>query len=174
MFGLYPIPDTDGDTITFDSEYGAVVQWVCPVYTFNQEYGVLVRMTDTDEFLLNTDSGVVGQVYAMNHNIWIEYYRLPEKLMTSTIVTTENGSQYPEIPREYQLSLPDWAAGDLLENNPEDSAEFKRSVSLKAGFYEQINTFIGKRKKPIAGLNLQARPHVWNWQKNMPYRNQMP
>lgn len=35
MFGLYPIPDTDGDIITFNTDYGTVVQWVCPVYTLS-------------------------------------------------------------------------------------------------------------------------------------------
>ncbi len=166
MFGLYPIPDTDGDTITFDSNYGTIVQWVCPIYTYNQEYGIVIRMTDTDEYFLNTDSGVVGKVGTVNRNVWFEYYRLPELL--------ENASQYPEIPREYQDSLPDAAAAHLLENNPEDTVEFKRSMVLKQGLDGEIKTYIDKRKKPIAGHNLQARSHVWNWTKNMDFYKGLP
>ena len=166
MFGVYPIPTVDGDSITFDSDYGAVVQWVCPIYTFNQEYGVVIRMTDTDEFFLNTDSGVVGKVYAANHNLWMEYYRLPE-MMTHT-------DQYPEIPREYQKALAYFAVSDLLQNNPEDSAEYKRSVNYLAQFKGEIDSYIKRRKKPLTGQSLRAIPSVWNWVQNMPFRAQMP
>lgn len=173
MFGLYPIPDTDGDTITFSSEYGAVVQWVCPQFTYNQEYGVILRMTDTDEYYLNTDSGVVGQVESMNKNVWFEYYRLPEKLIMSQTSTTLNGSQYAEIPREYHLALVDWAAADLLENNPEDSMEFKRSVLLKQTFDKQVQTYINRRKRPISGIDIHGRPAVWGWMNNMSFYKEM-
>ena len=162
MFGLYPIPDTDGGTITFDSEYGTIVEWVCPLYTFNQEYGVVIRMTDTDEFFLNTDAGVVGKVGAMNGNVWLEYYRLPDHLSMA--------AQYPEIPREYQKALAYFAVGDLLQNNPEDSAEFKRAMSYQKQFYGEIDNYVKRRKKPLAGQNLRATPQVWGWTMNMPFR----
>ena len=173
MFGLYPIPDKDGDSITFNSQYGSVVEWVCPIFTFSQEYGVIIRMTDTDEFFLNTDTGVVGQVQTMNHNVYFEYYRLPEKLVTGTAFPANATRQYPEIPREYHLALPAYAAGDLLADNPEDSAEFKRSLLLKSEVEKQIQTYIGKRKKPLSAQNLQAKPLVWGWTKNMPFRSEM-
>jgi hypothetical protein len=166
MFGIYPIPTTDGDTITFDSDYGAVVQWVCPIYTFNQEYGVVIRMTDTDEFFLNTDAGVVGKVYAANNNLWMEYYRLPEMLT--------HVDQYPEVPREYQKALAYFAVSDLLQNNPEDSAEYKRSVNYLAQFKGEIDSYIKRRKKPLAGQTLRAIPSVWNWVSNMTFRKEMP
>lgn len=166
MFGLYPIPDTDGDTITFDSDYGTVVEWVCPIYTYNQEYGVVIRMTDTDEFFLNTDAGVVGKVSAMNKNIWMEYYRLPDKLT--------HASQYPEIPREYQKCLSYFAVSDLLQNNPEDSAEYKRSIGYLKQFTGEIDSYIKRRKKPLAGIQLRAVPQVWNWVANMPFHYQLP
>ena len=92
MFGLYKIPDTDGDTISFDSEYGTVVQWVCPIYTYSQEYGVVLRMTDTDEYFLNTDAGVVGKVDTLDKNVWMDYYRLPVALSNSM-----HGKLSPEI-----------------------------------------------------------------------------
>ena len=166
MFGLYPIPDTDGDTITFDSEYGNVVQWVCPIYTFNQEYGVIVRMSDTDEFFLNSDSGVVGKVGAMNRNVWFEYYRLPEELT--------NAVQYPEIPREYQKALAWYAAADLLQNNPEDSAEFKRAMMLQQRFQGEVDSYIKRRKKPLAGIDMRAEANVWTWMPNMDFYADIP
>jgi len=168
-FGLYPIPDTDGDTITFDSEYGAVVQWVCPIYTMNSEYGVVVRMTDTDEYYLNTDLGVVGQVQSATGNVWMEYYRLPEKLVLNTENLGDQGTQYPEIPREYHKALAYFAAADLLANNPEDSMEFKRSKKFAADFDKEVNTYIDKRKKPLAGQNLRAKSMSWGWVQNMQF-----
>jgi hypothetical protein len=173
-FGLYPIPDTDGQTIEFDSEYGAVVQWVCPVYTMNSEYGVVIRMTDTDEFYLNTDMGVVGQAKTTTGNIWMEYYRLPEKLIINTENLGDQGTQYPEIPREYHKCLSYYAAADLLSANPEDSMEFKRSQSFEQRFNGEVKTYIDERKKPIAGRNLIARAVVWSKLENMAYISEMP
>jgi hypothetical protein len=173
-FGLYPIPDADGETITFDSEYGAVVKWVCPVYTMNQEYGVIVRMTDTDEYYLNTDLGVVGQVSDATGNVWMEYYRMPEKLILNTENLGDQGTQYPEIPREYHKALAYFAASDLLANNPEDSMEFKRAGVFSKKFKDEIDTYIDERKKPIAGRNLRARAVVWSKLDNMGYFSEMP
>jgi hypothetical protein len=158
MFGLYPIPSADGETITFDSEYGTVNTWVCPLYTFNSEYGVVIRMTDTDEFFLNSDSGVVAKVGVMEGNIWFEYYRLPEMLIETTGHLGVQGVQYPEIPREYQKALAYYAVSDLLKNNPEDSVEFKRSMVFKQDFAGEITKYIGKRKKPQSGQKITARP----------------
>ncbi len=169
MFGLYPIPDIDGETITFDSEYGTINKWVCPLYTFASEYGVVIRMTDTDEFFLNTDMGVVGKVGVATGNIWFEYYRLPEMLIETTTALGVMGTQYPEIPREYQKSLSYYAAWDLLKNNPEDSAEFKRSMTFKQDFETEIKTYIDRRKRPLSGQNITARPSAQRSLSNMDF-----
>jgi len=174
MFGLYRIPSSDGGTITIDPNYGSVVQWVCPAYTLNSEYGVIIRMETTDEYFMNVDTGVVARIIAMDKNVLLEYYRLPEKLIAVETSLGTQGIQYPEIPREYHKGLVDYAAGDLLENNPEDSAEFKRSTALKKDFEREIATYINRRKKPPAGLNLQARPGVWSWVQNMDFYKQLP
>jgi hypothetical protein len=174
MFGLYPFPNVDGDTITFDSNYGAVTQWVCPNYTFSSEYGIIIRMTDTDEYALNTDAGVVAQIQSMNKNILFEYYRLPEMLVDLDNSEGLQGTQYPEIPREYQTALAYYAVSDLLSNNPEDSAEFKRSQAYEQRFYNEIETYIDKRKKPLAGHNLRTKAAVWSWVENMPFYKGMP
>lgn len=166
MFGLCPIPDTDGDTITFDSEYGTVVQWVCPIYTYSQEYGVILRMTDTDEYFLNTDAGVVGKAESLNKNVWMDYYRLPKEL--------NNEKQYPEIPEEYQLALCYHATSNLLQNNPEDSMEYKRHKGYEKQFKEETQDYIDKRKPPLSGHALRGRAAVWGWMGNMEYQKQLP
>jgi len=166
MFGLYPIPESDGDTITFSSDYGVVVEWVCPIYTYSQEYGVITRMTDTDEYFLNTDSGVVADVAVPDKNLWIEYYRLPMKL--------NNEEQYPEIPREYQKALPYYAVWDLLSDNPEDSNEYKRAMDFLGRFEREVKIYIDKRKRPFSGHNLRARPAVWTWMNQFEWHKAIP
>jgi hypothetical protein len=166
MFGLSPIPDTDGETITFSSEYGTVVQWVCPIYTYNQEHGVILRMTDTDEYFLNTDAGVVGRAESLDKNVWMDYYRLPKEL--------DNEEQYPEVPKEYQKALCYYAAWDLLQNNPEDSAEFKRTQIYEKKFREEISDYIAKRKPPVSGHSLKGRAAVWTWMDGMDFYSRLP
>jgi len=166
MFGLYPIPDTDGDTITFSTEYGTVVQWVCPIYTYSSEYGVILRMTDTDEYFLNTDAGVVGRAQSLNKNVWMEYYRLPVEL--------NNEDQYPEIPKEYQKALAYYTAWDLLQNNPEDSVEFKRSTVYEKKFSGEVEDYTEKRKPTLSGHTTRARVAAHTWYGNMRYLVELP
>lgn len=174
MFGVYPIPDTDGDSVVFDSEYGTVNTWVCPNFTYNSEYGVVIRMTDTDEFMLNTDGGIVANVSSMNKNIMFEYYRLPEKLIDVEENLGVQGTQYPEIPREYQKALTYSAVADLLSNNPEDSAEFKRSAKFEQMFETEIQTYINERKRPLAAREMRARAAVWTWMDSMDWYVEQP
>lgn len=169
MFGLYPIPDADGETITFDSDYGTITTWLCPLYTYNQEYGIVIRMTDTDEYFLNTDAGVVGRVGNMEGNIWIEYYRLPEKLIATETALGVQGVQIPEIPREYQKGLIWYAISDLLMNNPEDSVEYKRGTLYQQKFDAEIKTYIDRRKRPLSGIVLRAEANAWNYLGNMDF-----
>lgn len=166
MFGLNPIPDTDGDTITFSSDYGTVVQWVCPIYTYSQEYGVILRMTDTDEYFLNSDAGVVGKASSLNKNVWMEYYRLPKEL--------NNEVQYPEVPKEYQKALTYYAAGDLLQNNPEDSAEFKRSIIYEQKFNGEVKDYNEKRKPTVSGHHTRGRVAAHTWYNNMQWYSGLP
>jgi hypothetical protein len=174
MFGLYKIPDTDGEEIVFDSEFGTVTQWVCPNFTYNSDFGVVIRMTDTDEFQLNTDSGVVAQIQSMEKNVLFEYYRLPEMLIDIENNLGVQGTQYPEIPREYQKSLPYFAVHDLLSNNPEDSSEFKRAKEYEARFNNEVESYINLRKKPLAGHNLRTHAAVWTWMDGMDFYKGMP
>ena len=174
MFGLYPIPDADGDTITFNSDYGVVTQWVCPLYTYNSEYGVVIRMTDTDEFFLNTDSGTVGKIQTMNKNVTFEYYRLPQKLLETTLILGGEGTQRPEIPREYQKALAYYATADLLMNNPEDSVEMKRHQAFMQRFQGEVISYVKRRSKPLSGLNLRATSAYWPSLDSMDFYSKGP
>jgi len=162
-FGLYPTPDTDGDTITFDSEFGVVVEWVCPLYTLTQEVGTIIRMTDTDEFFLSADLGTVADIKDLDGNLWLEYYRLPKLLNMST--------QYVEIPKEFQKAPIYFAIQDLLSENPEDSVEYKRAMQYEQRFYSEIKRFLDTRKKALAGHNLRATANAWGWYKGMDWYN---
>ena len=174
MFGLYPAPSSDGGTISFDSEYGVVVDWACPVFEFSAEYGVIIRMSDADEYIMNMDTGVVAQATEMNNNVILEYYRLPENLIVPAEHLGTIGAQYPEIPREYQKALTYFAVSDLLQNNPEDSAEFKRAQSFEKRFASEMKTYNAKRKKPLDGRMFQRKAAVWGWQRNMQYNKDLP
>ncbi len=166
IFGLYPIPDAVGGSPTFTSDTGVAVEWVCPYYELNQDYGVIIRMTDADEYVLSTEIGTALDITPADGNVVIEYYRLPQTLSETT--------QVSEIPYDFQDGICDDAAAYLLENNPEDSAEFKRSVYLTGKAKEDVDTFVDKRKSPLSGRQLQVRPNVWGWQKNnMDFRKEM-
>jgi hypothetical protein len=167
--GLYPIPASNGDSVTFSSDYGTAVTWVCPLYAFNQDVGVIIRLDGDDEWILPTQAGVSVDADVSDGNVLIEYFRLPQTL----VARGDNTDQYSEIPREYQKALAYYASADLLSNNPADSAEFKRSQFLMAMFEKEVKTYIDRRKRPLYGRNLRAVPASWNWVKNMDFRREM-
>jgi hypothetical protein len=174
MFGVYPIPVGDGSVVTIDTNYGAIVEWLCPLYTFNQEYGVFVRIDTSDQYLLNTDSGVVAQIQNLDNNILLYFNRLPEKLVAPGNDIGVQGIQYPEIPREYHKALTYGAAADLLSDNPEDSVEQKRAATLQQRFIDEIKSYLNKRKKPLQAQNPRAIPAVWTWMGGMDFYNKLP
>jgi len=166
ILGFCPIPDTDGDTVIFDTEFGVLVDWICPAYSLNQEYGTFIRIDDNDKYFLSTDVGVVGKIEELNKNALIEYYRLPLNL--------EYEDQYPDIPNEYHEAIVDDAVRNLLQDNPEDSVEFKRSIIFENNFSKEVDGYIEARKKPLTGNEMQARAAVWNWTRNMPWYKELP
>lgn len=168
-FGLYPIPNTNGDVDVFSSEHGVAVEWVCPLYTYNQDYGEVIRLNGVDEYILPTEGGAAVDVEAANKNIFLEYYRLP----TIWQEQGTNTDQKSEIPREYQKALAAYAAADLLSDNPEDSVEYKRAERYRGIFDKEVQTYTNKRKRALSGRNLRARPVVWNWQQNMTHYKEL-
>jgi hypothetical protein len=165
-FGLYPIPDTAGDTPTFSSDYGVAVQWVCPLYTYSQDVGTLINVTSVDEFILPSQEGIVVDVEVADGNIFMEYVRLPQELNGTT--------QISEVPREYQKALGYYAAHDLLSNEPEDSAEYKRSQYYDQKFKEEVAIYVNKQKRPITATHLRLVPAAWSYVKNTTWYKEIP
>jgi hypothetical protein len=153
--GIYPIPDTDGSAVSFTNTYTSEVTWVCPLYETRWDFGRIIRYAAADSFLVSTSETALVDAEVSNYNILIEYYRLPY--------------QRNEIPSESTKAVSMYAAAELLSDNPEDSAEYKRSQALMNDFNKEVATYINRRKRPTAAQELRVIPAVWNWQKNMTY-----
>jgi len=166
VLGVYPIPTTDGATTFFSATTGTQYDWACPLYAYSHDYGIVVKTDGTDKYILaNTDDAVVADLDPGVGNILLEYYRLPMDLSEE--------DQLMEIPYAYQDSVIDDAAAELLENNPEDSAEYKRSQVLAQRAEKEVVEYKRDMKQPYSGRELRARTAVEGWQKDMEWRKGM-
>jgi len=170
LLGVHPVPTKDGDVITPDTDYGVLVEWICPLYAFNQDYGVIINVDSADEYILATQSGVAVEVEVSDGNLYIEYSRLPQ------IITAQgsDATQYTELPREYQQSLWMYAAASLLQNNPEDSAEYKRAGGFLQMFQREVDTYKQKRRRAPTAMKLRTRADQWNYVTAMPWYESIP
>ena len=153
--GLYPIPATDGGTISYTNSNASEVTWICPLYEVRWDFGRIIRYNSADSFILSSSETALVDAEPGNKNLLIEYYRLPY--------------QKGEVPKESMKAISMYAAADLLADNPEDSAEYKRSATLMQQFAAEVMVYINRRKRPLAGQELRATPAVWGWQKSMTY-----
>ncbi len=161
IFGVYPIPDADGDAIAFSSTYASEIEWVCPLYVGYQDYARIIRYAQEPTWIVSTDNNVSVDPEVSNGNILIEYARRPY--------------QIAELPADFAKSPALWAAGSLLANNPEDSAEYKRSITLFGMFDRDVAAYVAKRKRNAhVGKELRARAAVHGWQQQMPYYTELP
>jgi hypothetical protein len=166
VLGVYPIPDTDGATTFFTSTTGTQYDWACPLYAYSHDYGIIVKTDGTDKYILaDTTDAVVADLEVGEGNILLEYYRLPMDLSEE--------DQKMEIPYAYQDSVIDDATRELLENNPEDSAEYKRSMTFAAKVEKEVAEYKRDMKQPFSGRDLKARTAVEGWTKNMDWRKEM-
>jgi len=163
ILGINPMPENDGEVVGFSSPYGAAVTWICPLYKYNRDQGMIVKVSGIDEWFLPNQAGVSIDAPTGNRDIVVEYYRLPQILVEQG----DDGTQKTEIPREYQRSLAYYAASDLLSNSPADSAEYKRSQYLMGLFEREVGIYINRRKRPMSGHNVRIKSHAWNWLPNM-------
>jgi hypothetical protein len=157
--GLYPIPNKDGAAISFSNAYASELTWICPLYEVRWDFGRIVRYAAADTFIVSSSATALVDPEVSNGNILLEYYRLPY--------------QKGEIPQESTKAISMYAAADLLSDNPEDSAEFKRSQALTKMFEQEMLAYLNRRKRPTAAQELRIVPAVWNWQKNMTYYKEM-
>jgi hypothetical protein len=158
--GLYPIPDANGNAISFTNTNASELTWICPLYEARWDFGRIIRHSSADTFIISASETALVDPEVSDGNILIEYYRLPY--------------QKGEIPAEAAKSVSMYAAADLLSDNPEDSAEYKRAQSLLAVFQQEVAMYVNRRKRPVAAQELRIVPAVWGWQKNMTYYKEMP
>jgi hypothetical protein len=77
------------------------------IVIFAGEYGVLTSWaSDTEQYIFNTEHGVLANITTPNGNVEFEYVRMAIKL--------SNAGQYPEIPDLFHEGLEWFAAGMLL------------------------------------------------------------
>jgi len=165
FFGLVPIPDTAGSPVTWDTTYGSELTEVCSLTTYNEEF---VELPQSGLYFCPDSQTSPGKpVETMQDDILLEHYRLPRVINTT--------AQYPEIPREYQSALADYAAGELLQHNPEDSVEFKRAATYLKKLDDAIKDFEKQRKSVAligkelnAGVGVQTWLSGMNWYKGLP------
>lgn len=168
FLGLYPIPNADGGTITYDATYGGIYYYLCPIYEHGSDYQTVMYSNGTVGYMLmNDDYGIHPKIDAMDGNVLLEYYRLPIEL------TTNDATMYPELQKEFHEALIWFAAGDLLLDNPEDSVEYKRGIMLVQRFNQEILDYNKKRQK-FRGKDLRAKSHAWGWLANMDWHRDLP
>ena len=160
VLGVYKIPDADGEDIEFDNTNASEVTWICPLYTENTDFGRVVRYASDDTFILSESDTALVDAEVSDGNILLEYYRLNYHMT--------------EVPSESAKVVSSLAAANLLADQPEDSAEFKRSQMLSKEFYDEAQKYINRRKRSLSGQELRATPAVWNYQKSFQYHKDLP
>jgi len=157
FFGLVPIPSSSGTTITFDTTYGTELSDVCNLTTYSEE---MIEIPQTGNFFCPTSQNSPGKPFNnLNLDVLIVFYRLPRQLDTTT--------QYPECPREYHAALADYACFELLQDNPEDSIEYKRSVGYYQRFMDAVNDYKGSGRRKMWADKRTATPAAWSWLNSM-------
>lgn len=157
FFGLVPIPDTAGTTVTFDTTYGSKLSDVCNLTTYSEE---MIELPQTGEFFCPDTQSSPGKPFDnINLDVLLVFYRLPRQLDTT--------SQYPECPREYHHALADYACFELLQDNPEDSIEYQRAMGYYQRFMDAVNDYLQSGRRKMWADKRRATPAVWSWMDNM-------
>jgi len=157
FFGLVPIPNTAGTTVVFDTDYGSKLTDVCNLTTYCEE---AVELPQTGEFFCPDSQDSPGKPFTnLDKDVLIVFYRLPRQLDTT--------SQYPECPREYHANLADYAAFELLQDNPEDSNEYKRAMGYYARFKDAVEDYKQSGRRKMWADRRRATAAAWTWLQNM-------
>ena len=163
VLGLYPIPSVNGTSNVFSSGTAAEYEWACPLYSASLDYGNFIYANGRISYILpGTEDQVSADVDVTPGNILLEYYRLPLDLLGE--------EQMMEIPYAYQDTVIAMAASSLLENNPEDSNEAKRSVLLGQKADKDIQEYKRDAKAPLSGRNLRAATKIEGYVRSMEWR----
>jgi len=94
------------------------------------EYGVVTRIDGDEEYIFSSDRGELIAINALTGNVYLEYYRKP-------IPLTIDG-QYPEVPEEMHIYLPEYAIWWLKRRSAPGSDDLNEAMVAKQAFDEKI------------------------------------
>ncbi len=94
------------------------------------EYGVVTSIDGDEEYVFSSDKGELIAINALTGNVYLEYYRKPLKLQFD--------GQYPEIPEELHIYLPEYAIWWLKRRSSPGSDDLNEAMVAKAAYDEKI------------------------------------
>lgn len=161
---LVPIPDTDGETVTFNQEGGEVVAEGDGV-AFNQEEGGVIREVGSDgvpvEF--SQEEGITVQEESILNNLKVYYSYTPEDLAINSELKDDDGnvqdnSDSPMSPLTDGLALHDYVMyqAHVLPWGYENQANQQMYFDGWTYYIKQAISEISSAKMPRAS-SFQAR-----------------
>lgn len=102
------------------------------------EYGVVTSIDGDEEYVFSSDKGELIAIGALTGNVYLEYYRKP--------ITLQYDDQYPEVPEETHLYLPEYAIWWLKRRSAPGSDDLNEAMIAKQAYDEKIPQV---RFKPI-------------------------
>ena len=94
------------------------------------EYGVVTRIDGDEEYIFSSDRGELIAINALTGNVYLEYYRKP-------LALTVDG-QYPEVPEETHIYLPEYAIWWLKRRSAPGSDDRNDAMVAKQAYDEKI------------------------------------
>lgn len=94
------------------------------------EYGVVASIDGDEEYIFSSDKGELIAINALTGNVYLEYYRKP--------LTLQYDLQYPEVPEEAHIYLPEYAIWWLKRRSTQGSDDLNEAMVAKAAYDEKI------------------------------------
>lgn len=123
---------------------------------FAGEYGVLTSWTDGEQYLFESEEGVLSTITVPAGNIWVDYIPFAKQFPA-----TGQDEKYPEIPKLYHMDYAMGVVGALLRTFHENTREHKR-----AEYYENLFRAAALQAKS----KKDSRPFLKKARKMYPYK----
>jgi hypothetical protein len=126
------ITDITGSTFTVTLAGGTLNTWsIGDNWTILVgEYGVVTSIDGDEEYVFSSNYGELVSISALTGNVYLEYYRKPLTLVTD--------DQYPEVPTELHMYLPEFAIWWLKRRSAPGSDDLNEAMVAKQIFDEKI------------------------------------
>ena len=123
-----------GATVTATLAGGTANAWVVgdSFTILAGEYGVVVDWAGDEEYLFTAEIGGMVDVDTIENNVYLEFVKRPLPLQFD--------SQYPQLPPELHIYLPDGAAWFLNRNAPRGTKEFQEAAGAYEAFINGLKT----------------------------------